>query len=152
MVAHVEPYILIDTNVLVYAYDRSEPKKQKRALEVLRHFHRTGTAVLSTQVLGELFSALTRKIAKPFKPEVARKRVERYLASWPVLPLTPAVVQEAVRGAASHRLRYYDAQIWATARLNQLPIILSEDFSAGSLLEGVKFVNPFAALFDPESL
>ena len=26
---------LIDTNVLVYAYDRSEPKKQRRALEVV---------------------------------------------------------------------------------------------------------------------
>ena len=28
--------ILVDTNVLVYAYDRAEPRKQKRALETLR--------------------------------------------------------------------------------------------------------------------
>ena len=27
--------VLVDTNVLVCAYDRSEPEKQKRALEVL---------------------------------------------------------------------------------------------------------------------
>jgi len=43
-----------------------------------------------------------------------------------------------------HQLPYWDAQIWAAARLNQVPIIFSEDFNAGAVLEGVRFVDPFA--------
>jgi predicted nucleic acid-binding protein len=46
-----------------------------------------------------------------------------------------------------HKLAYWDSQLWATARLNQIPTLLSEDFSVGAALEGVRFVNPFAADF-----
>jgi len=152
MAADAEPYILVDTNVLVYAYDRSEPQKQRQALRVLNQLQQTGSGALSTQVLGESFYALTRKIADPLSLEVARERVERYLASWPILSLTPWVVREAVRGATEHRMNYYDAQIWAVARINQLPIVLSEDFSDGSVIDGVRFTNPFAEGFDLDQL
>jgi predicted nucleic acid-binding protein len=57
-------------------------------------------------------------------------------------------VLEAVRGVRDHQLAYWDAQIWATARLNQVPLVLSEDFSNGAVIEGVRFVNPFASDFD----
>jgi predicted nucleic acid-binding protein len=45
---------------------------------------------------------------------------------------------------------YFDSQIWAVARLNQVPTIFSEDFSDGLVLEGVRFVNPFIPEFDIE--
>jgi predicted nucleic acid-binding protein len=131
----------IDTNLLVYAYDRSEPAKQVQALEMLDHL--IGISVLSTQVLGEFFIVLTQKLKRPLSLETARERVENYILGWPVLPITPMIVQEAVRGVSEHRLNYWDAQIWATARLNQIPVVLSEDFSHRRLLEGVRFLNPF---------
>jgi len=57
------------------------------------------------------------------------------------------VVQEAVRGMRTHHLSYYGAQVWAAARLNLVGVVFSEDFTEGSTLEGVRFVNPFAAVF-----
>ena len=42
-----------------------------------------------------------------------------------------------------YRLNYWDAQIWVAARLHQIPLVLSEDFSDGAVLEGVHFINPF---------
>jgi predicted nucleic acid-binding protein len=57
------------------------------------------------------------------------------------------IVLEAGRGARDHGLAYYDAQIWAAARLNQVTTVFSEDFSDGQTLEGVRFVNPFASGF-----
>lgn len=42
---------------------------------------------------------------------------------------------------------YFDAQLWAKARLNQMPGIFSEIFHLGSILEGVRFVNPFSTDF-----
>jgi len=41
----------------------------------------------------------------------------------PVLDLTPLIVLEATRGACDHKLNYYDAQIWATAKLNQVAVV-----------------------------
>ncbi|MCS6937459.1 MAG: PIN domain-containing protein [Candidatus Bipolaricaulota bacterium] len=136
-----KPSFLIDTNVLAYAYDRSEPAKQAQALALLDRV--VGVSALSTQVLGELFIVLTRKLPRPFPPKIAKERVENYLRAWPVLPVTPLIVHEAVRGVAEHGFSYWDAQIWATARLNQIPIVLSEDFSHGRFVEGVRFLNPF---------
>jgi predicted nucleic acid-binding protein len=44
-------------------------------------------------------------------------------------------------------MRIWDAQIWATARLNQIPVVLSEDFSDGAVIEGIRIVNPFTVSF-----
>jgi predicted nucleic acid-binding protein len=57
------------------------------------------------------------------------------------------IVLEATRGMRDHKLSYYDAQIWACARLNQVPVIFTEDFQDGQTLEGIRFVNPFAGNF-----
>ncbi len=57
---------------------------------------------------------------------------------------------EAARGVRDHRFSFWDAQIWTTARLNQLPLVFSEDFNPGQVTEGVRFVDPFAADFQLE--
>ena len=44
---------------------------------------------------------------------------------------------EAVRGVRDHRFSHDDAQISAAAKLNQVPVILSEDFNVGVTIEGV---------------
>jgi predicted nucleic acid-binding protein len=59
------------------------------------------------------------------------------------------IVLEAIRGVRDHKPSYYNAQIWAAARLNQIPIVFSEDFHHG-VLEGVRLVNPFSADFKIE--
>jgi predicted nucleic acid-binding protein len=138
--------ILIDTNVLVYAYDPSDVAKQQRAQQVIQ-FVGDGVGALSVQVLGEFYWTVTRRIQPPISAERAARSVENYLRSWPVLDLTRAVVAEAVLGAGRLQLPYWDALIWATAKLNQVPLVLSEDFADGAFLEGVRFMNPFSPTF-----
>jgi predicted nucleic acid-binding protein len=65
-----------------------------------------------------------------------------------VFAVTQFVVFEALRGARDYQLSYYDAQIWATAKLHQVPTIFTEDFTDGRVVEGVRFVDPFSANFD----
>lgn len=74
--------VFVDTNVLVYAYDRSEPQRQRQALDVLDRLATTGKGVISTQILAEFFVAVTRKIAAPLGLEHAHERVRNYLQSW----------------------------------------------------------------------
>lgn len=112
--------IFVDTSVLVYAYDRSEPVKQARAVEVLGRLGRAGRGVISSQVLGEFFVVVTRRLAARLRAEQVMRSVENYSAAWKVL---------------------------ATALLNQIQVVFSEDFNP-SRIEGVRFVNPLADEFD----
>jgi predicted nucleic acid-binding protein len=85
-------------------------------------------------------------------PDQVYRFAEQYERTFRVLPLTPTVVLESVRGVRDHQLGYYDAQIWAAARLNQVSYVLSEDFNTGATLDGVTFLNPFAADFEVDGL
>ena len=141
------PAILIDTNVLLYAYDAGDRLRHDVALRVLRHLEQTGTGRFSVQCLAEFFSVSTRKLKPPMTPADALQEIELISRSFPVFDLSVPVVTEAARGVRDHHMAYYDAQLWATARLHQVPIIFSEDFTNGQVIEGVRFVNPFVSDF-----
>lgn len=143
---------LLDTNLLVYGFDEEEPEKQERALEGLARVGAEPSAALPAQVLAEFANVVLYRLDEPLSPEEARQQIERYEDLFPVFSLTPAVVLEAVRGIRDHSFAYFDAQIWAVARLHQVPIILSEDFPVGAAVEGVTFTNPLDEDFDLSEL
>ena len=139
---------LVDSNVLVYAYDQSEGRKRQRAIEVLEAVATGQAGFLSTQILGEFFVTATRKIPSPLSLREASTVVTRYIESWSVIHLTAALVLEALRGVEQHQLHYYDALVWAAAKLHQVQEILTEDGQHGRLIEGVRYLNPFDDKFD----
>lgn len=140
--------ILVDTNILLYAYDRGEPEKQSQSIAVLDELaaHRIG--VLTPQILAEFFVNATRKLDPPMTVQEGYERIQNYLLSWEIQDMTGPIVLEAVRGVRMYKMAYWDAQIWATARLHQIPVIFTEDFNIGSVIEGVSFVNPLASDFE----
>jgi len=140
--------VLIDTNVLVYSCDRHDFDKQQQALELMASLQESGLGGISVQSLAEFFAAATRGREPLLSIANACARQAELARMWRVLDLTPAIALEAAAGVREHRLSYWDAQIWATARLNQIPVVLSEDFQDGQWLEGVRFVNPFSTKFD----
>ena len=144
--------VFIDTNIFVYAHDRSAGDKQARAVETLDRLATRGRGRLSVQVLGEFFRAATMKLKPPLPLAEARSELAILARTWPLVLVTPLVVLEAARGVDQHGLSYWDAQIWATARLNQIETVLSEDFSDGRIIDGVTFRNPFAPGFALASL
>lgn len=141
---------LIDTNVLVYAHDAADAVRSTRAQDVLMHLGETGAGRLSVQVLAEFVSIATRKLDPPLTPAEAQTQIELLAQSFPVFDLTVPIILEAVRGLRAHQFAYYDAQVWATARLNQIPVVLTEDIPSAEMIEGVRFVNPFADKFSIE--
>ena len=142
------PVALIDTNVLVYAYDQGEFAKQQQAIQLLESLQPAGLGRVSVQSLAEFFRATTRGTHPILTIEQAKQQTEAFAQIWPIFELTSRIVLEATRGVREHQFAYWDAQIWATARLNQIPLILSEDFSDGAIIEGVRFLNPFVPAFD----
>jgi len=139
--------LLIDTNILVYAYDRSEPVKQRVAAALLNHLEDLEAGVVTTQVLGELFVTLIGKLSAQYSADQAYERIDSSLNTWEVLDVTRPVIMDAIRAVREYKMHYWDAQLWAAARLHTVPVILSEDFSDGAVIEGVRFVNPFTPEF-----
>jgi predicted nucleic acid-binding protein len=86
--------ILLDTNVVVYAYDRSEPEKQARAFKILERLQETGLGALTTQVLAEFFTVVTRKLSIPLGLKESARQVELLARSWPVFDVTTFTVIE----------------------------------------------------------
>ena len=143
--------ILLDTNILVYAYDPADPARQEQAILLLDRLHLNGAGRLSAQCLAEFFTVATRPTRQSpprLTPAEAYQAISRLAAHFEVYPLTSLTVLEAGRGVRDHALSYFDAQIWAAARLNQAPLVFSEDFQDGQVLEGVRFVNPFSPRFN----
>jgi predicted nucleic acid-binding protein len=139
--------IFVDTSLLVYAYDLSEPPKQERALTVLDALASAELGAVSTQVLSEFYVTVTGKIAKPLSLSDATSRIEHHLQIWTVLSISTLIVVEAIRGVRQHHFPFWNSQIWATARMNQVLTVFSEDFGDRTVVEGVRFVNPFAPEF-----
>jgi predicted nucleic acid-binding protein len=141
------PPILIDTNLLIYLYDSNQASRQAQSYRVLEQLELTHSGRLRVQALSEFFSVATRKLSPSLTPAQALEQINLFVRLWPVFDLTPMIVLEAGRGVRDYRLSYYDAQVWAIARLNQVPVVFSEDFRDGSILEGVHFANPFSSEF-----
>src|SRR5438093_11205108 len=129
------PAILVDTNVLIYAHDRADPVKQPKAIQVLDHLHTHGIGRLTTQALGEFFAAATRGTRPLLTVAKASQQIDNLALSWVLLDVTPLVVIEAVRAVRTHKFSYWDAQLWALARLNQTTVIPTEDFNVGGANE-----------------
>jgi predicted nucleic acid-binding protein len=122
--------------------------KQQRAFEVVNRLAFTGTGIISTQVMAEFFNVTTRKLKALLTVEAAYERLHNFLQSWEVVNMTPIIVLEAVRGVQTYQFSFWDALIWATAKLNQIEVLFSEDFRTDSVVEGVRIVNPLQQDFD----
>lgn len=135
---------LIDTNVLVYALDAGQPRRRAVARDGLTHLVERQSAALSAQALGELANVCLNRLRPGWPPQRVSEHLGQLTRALTVLPVTPQVVLEALRGVADHRMAYYDAQMWAIARLHQIPNLLTEDMDSGAIIDGVMFLNPFS--------
>lgn len=143
---------LIDTNILVYGHDPRDRAKQDLAILLVESLITAERAVLSVQCLSEFFRTVTQRLPEPLSSALASAQVQRFAESCRVLDLTPAVVLEGCGGVVRHGMSIWDALIWAVAKLNQVPVVLTEDAPHERFLEGVRFLNPFSPSFDFRTL
>ena len=139
------PSILLDTNILIYTFDPRDEARQEQAIVILLKLEEEEKGCLSTQCLSEFASAAMTKLG--LSSDEIMDKISDWQSAFPVFNLTPQIVLEATRGVRDHKLSYYESQIWASARLNQVPVIFTEDFQDGQTLEGIRFINPFADKF-----
>jgi predicted nucleic acid-binding protein len=131
----------VDTNILLYAHDRSAGVKHERARQLLERLWTSGEGVLSTQVLQELCINLRRKIAHPLPVEEIRQIIQDYL-SWEIVVNTPASTLLALEIEVRYKMSFGDALILHAAESAGAAVVYSEDLATGQKYGAVQVVNP----------
>jgi predicted nucleic acid-binding protein len=132
----------IDTNVLIYAHDRSAGEKHLRARELVRELWRSGEGCLSVQVLQEFYVNVTQKVARPLTTETAAQIIAD-LSAWQVHRPGTEDVLDAIRLQDRYQVSFWDAMIIASALQLGCQTIWSEDLNPGQDHDQVKVLSPF---------
>jgi predicted nucleic acid-binding protein len=131
----------LDTNVLLYAEDRADGRKRKRAQELIAEIIRHRNGRISLQVLQEFFAAATRKLG--IDAAAARRKVELY-SHLDVVRLETSDVLAAIDLHRLHQFSIWDALILRAALISGCRLLYTEDLQPGLRLGNLEIVNPFA--------
>lgn len=137
--------VFVDTNVLVYAHDASETKKQPIARTLVEELWRNKSGTLSTQVLQEFYVVVTRKFDPPLTRKTAREIVSAY-AEWNLVHIDRTLIINASLLEERHQLSFWDALIVEAAQRAGAQRLLTEDLPSGRKIGGIKLENPFTAM------
>lgn len=136
------PPQFVDTNVLVYAHDRSAGAKHVRAKALLEELWESRAGRLSIQVLQEFYVTVTRKVAQPLTPPEAA-RIIADLSTWIVHSPSTQNVLEAINLQDRYSVSFWDAMILVSATQMRCKTVWSEDLNSGQSYGGVQVINPF---------
>lgn len=130
-----------DSNVLIYAVDDADPRRQKIAKELIAHaltINRDG--VVSTQVIQEFCCVAKRKLGLP--REKLDALLDYFRDLW-AIDVTYDLVRHALYVAEEYGIQFYDALIVSAAERLGCNEIVSEDLNAGQMYRGMVVINPF---------
>ena len=139
--------IFVDTNVLIYARDPADMKKQEAALAWRAELWNSRLGRISFQVLQEFYVKATQKW--PVLRDDVRAEIEGLL-TWQPVAVNTAILARSWKIQDRYQLSFWDALIVAAAKSIDCRYLLTEDLQAGQDLDGLLVVNPF--LTDPASL
>lgn len=134
--------VFLDTNVLVYLFDRHEAEKRIRAQKIFSNLAQAGAVVVSTQVLQEFYVTVTRKLKPALPPSAAREIVESLL-EMTVVQVDPAMILRAIDTSQDHQISLWDGIILHSASEAQCATLLTEDLHHGWQWRGLRVENPF---------
>lgn len=135
--------VFLDTNIIVYAYDKDAGKKHEVARELLFGLWNSEGGILSSQILQEFCVTVTRKIELPLPVETTREIVEDFL-SWDVVANDGDTILQAIKIQIKEKISFWDALVVAAAQKGGADILLTEDLSDGRRFGNLTVRNPFA--------
>ena len=139
--------VFVDSNVLLYALDDADRKKQQAAQNWRAELWRSRKGRISFQVLNEFYVNVLRK--QPAGRDEARAEI-RDLLAWEPVVTDAALLDRGWKLQDRYHLSYWNALIVAAAKTASCRYLLTEDLQAGQKLDGIEVVNPF--LRGPESV
>lgn len=137
---------LVDTNILVHAYDQTNPVKHAIASRLVEQCWQRQTVLLLTlQNLAEFVVVITKKVPQPLSVEQAEQIVKDILAfsHWQILYADERTLPLAL-SLYKKTNRFWDAMIAATMLQHGFTHIYTEDVADFRRFTGLTVKNPFA--------
>ena len=132
----------VDTNILVYARDSSEPEKQVLAEQWLTQLWQHELGRISTQVMNEYYVTVTQKLKPGLSIEQARSDL-RALAVWQPLDITSTLIESAWDIQDQYAYSWWDTLIITSALFLDCRYLLSEDMQHEQSIGKLSIINPF---------
>lgn len=136
---------LIDTNILVYAYDISEGAKHETAKLILKKIWEEGGGITCVQNLMEFFVVITRKVEYPIQTEAAKTIIEDMVKSdkWIVIDRDVDTLLHAIDLTSRHNTHFWDAVIAACMQENEITDIVTENKKDFENIPDINVIFPF---------
>jgi predicted nucleic acid-binding protein len=132
--------IAVDTNVLIYACDQSDPRRQAIAIHLIAS---ATEGVLLWQVACEFLSA-SRKLSKQgFTSTHAWNRLAEFRSLLQLVLPTASNLTHARELHVAHAVSLWDALILAACIQAGVDTLYSEDVPGLDTLERLRVINPF---------
>ena len=136
--------VFVDTNVLLYAVDDTDPDKQRMSQQWLAACWQRRCGRLSTQVLNEFYANARRRFSSAISAGDARAEVRRYQL-WKPWLIDQATIDTAWAAESRYQLNYWDALMVAAAQHQGCTVLLTEDLQHDQRIDALHIVNPFKA-------
>ncbi len=133
----------LDTNIFVYSFDRTDPRKRETARHLVSDALENGSGIISSQVVQEFLNVATRKFVIPLSLADAQRYLSVVLEPLCEIYTSPELYHQALEIADAWRLSFYDSLIVAAALRSDCEILYSEDLQAGLKIRGLTVRNPF---------
>ena len=135
---------LMDTNILVYAYDKDETEKSGKAKGILaKCFLGETDLAISNQNLAEFVYATTRKSKLSFDQAIVNITDIFTSTTFKKISYTAKTVISAIEIAGEFKMPFWDSLLAATMRENGIFNIYTENVKDFKM-PWIKAVNPLA--------
>jgi predicted nucleic acid-binding protein len=130
----------VDTNVLIYAHDPRDPKKQAMAISLIESLP---DVVLLWQVACEYISVSKKLELFGYSRVEAWQDIQELRLVWDAVLPSWDVADRAQQLLDRYNLSYWDAMIVAACLETGVAKMYSEDSFGHDNIEGLELVNPF---------
>ncbi|VVB94727.1 PIN domain protein [uncultured archaeon] len=136
---------LVDTNILVYSLDKSEPEKQKSCSSLIEKcWMQEESYAIALQNISEFYVVVTKKIENPLPTSIARKIVKDIIDfnNWQVISYDEASLITAIDMGIKYKIHYWDSLLCATMKQNGINGIYTENVKDFDKVPWVTAINP----------
>ena len=133
----------LDTNILVYLFDKSEPDKRRKVKTLLAKLQKDRQGYISAQVVNAFIVIVSQKISHPIPLDEIAEKLLFLQKRLHISSLHIETSLKAIEMKCRYGYSFWDSLIIASALENNCSVVYSEDMHDGQVIEGTLAIrNP----------
>ena len=136
--------VFLDTNIFVYAFLTSEPRKRAKAVELIEACLGSGRCSISYQVVQEFVNVARKKFATKLSSDDCKAFIDAAMQPLNRVASSTTLIHTALDLQDELKYSFYDCVMVAAALESGAETLYTEDLQHWQLVRGtLRIVNPF---------